>query len=161
MDRGTKNRWLRLSYLMWHGIYWVADRTWHEWLGGAIFVLGVSAALVVIAYAPDAPVAPQTAHTGEAVQSLDQRLESAQEAIEAARERLARARGMRDGHTTGLGLVLRWDAVECCGRRMEYPEALNFQPWQGSNGETIMVGRCPTCRSLRKSIVEFDESGVA
>ena len=46
MDRDTRNRWLRASYLMWHGIHWLADRTWHEWLGGAIFVLGVSAALV-------------------------------------------------------------------------------------------------------------------
>ena len=46
MKRETRNRWLRYSYAMWNVIYWFADRTWHEWLGGAIFVLGVSAALV-------------------------------------------------------------------------------------------------------------------
>ena len=46
MNRDTRNRWLRYSYAMWHCYYWVADRTWHEWLGCAIFVIGVTAALV-------------------------------------------------------------------------------------------------------------------
>ena len=53
MNRDTRNRWLRYSYVMHrcvkrvrHGIHWLAERTWHEWLGGAIFVLGMSAALV-------------------------------------------------------------------------------------------------------------------
>ena len=56
MDRDTKNRWLRYSYVMhrrvkWAkgGIYWLANRTWHEWLGAAVFVIGVSVLAFVLA----------------------------------------------------------------------------------------------------------------